>query len=204
MKLADFGVYKLLKLDFAHSSNVNYNNTSYSTGGWTAPELNDEHTNRYDYKVDIFLLGCIYGYTLSGGKHPFGDKNYQHPSITWASLLVQDDLKEPYSSDESAFDLIQTMVELNPEKRPSVDEVLRDGFFKMPNEKNNDSDNKRVRKIRIIQYKKKPYYHINNYLILIDDRKRGPQDLHILNTLVKEEKKWIRHKRLLPHKCSTL
>ena len=36
-----------------------------------APEVYE--SNRFDFKVDVWALGLIFGYTLSGGKHPFGD-----------------------------------------------------------------------------------------------------------------------------------
>ena len=29
-------------------------------------------------KTDIFSLGCVYYYTLSGGRHPFGTGERQH------------------------------------------------------------------------------------------------------------------------------
>jgi len=42
------------------------------TRGWMAPE--QYGSARLGGEVDIFALGCIFGYTLSTeGKHPFGD-----------------------------------------------------------------------------------------------------------------------------------
>jgi len=108
-------------------------NPAAGTAYWTSPELYDHSTNRYDFQVDIFPLGCIFGYTLSGGKHPFGD---DHPHVISsriirkeAMLMVQQDLKEPL-----AFKLIQSMVDMDPGKRPTVGQVLRDPFFKTSNE----------------------------------------------------------------------
>jgi len=52
------------------------------SSGWMAPELykvNNEERAKYDSKVDIYSLGCIYTYVLTGGKHPFG-KNLKEQS----------------------------------------------------------------------------------------------------------------------------
>ena len=45
----------------------------HGTHEWLAPEMFDSDNSDYDFSVDIFPLGCLFGYTLSGGKHPFGD-----------------------------------------------------------------------------------------------------------------------------------
>ena len=108
IKLADFGLSKLLKSDRTDFTNSNMNPEADGTACWTSPELFDHSTNRCDFQVDIFPLGCIFGYTLSGGKHPFGD---DHPYAISskiirkeAMLMVQQDLKEPL-----AFKLIQNI-----------------------------------------------------------------------------------------------
>lgn len=138
IKLADFGLSNLLKSDREDftKSNANHDGDPSGTNGWTAPELYDKSNNRYDFRVDIFPLGCIFGYTLSGGKHPFGFENDDSCDLAVriknkkSMLLVQEDLKEPYSSEGSAFELIQTMVDMNPKKRPTADKILMDVFFK--------------------------------------------------------------------------
>jgi len=96
VKLADFGRCKIINEDFTNSSTTN----PRGTRGWIAPEL--YHNQRGDFKVDIFALGLIFGYTLSrGNKHPFGDDPH-----AWAIQIKngesikmsRNDLKEPYSS----------------------------------------------------------------------------------------------------------
>jgi len=72
MKIADFGLSKMLRRDQIDLSTKNRTDPG-GAKGWIAPELFDSYL-RYDCKVDIFPLGCIFGYTLSKGKHhPFGD-----------------------------------------------------------------------------------------------------------------------------------
>jgi len=70
MKLADFGVSRKFFLPDGDFTNSDYTSPK-GTRGWIAPELYQNH--RYTFKVDIFSLGCVVSYTLSGGKHPFGD-----------------------------------------------------------------------------------------------------------------------------------
>jgi len=102
MKLADFGLCKVLMQDQRDFSNTNVTNPK-GTQGWMAPEL--YQSDRCDYKVDIFPLGCIFGYTLSiSGKHPFGeDENERSTHIKQKKpmLTIQEELKKPYSNDES-------------------------------------------------------------------------------------------------------
>jgi len=125
IKLADFGISKALnpdKEDFTNTSVTNPNGTR----GWMAPEVYE--LKRFDFKVDVWALGLIFGYTLSGGKHPFEPNK----PITkrMRMKLVRNDLKEPYSSENNkAFDLIKSMIAMNPKKRPTVQDIVNSLFF---------------------------------------------------------------------------
>lgn len=130
IKLADFGLCKLSKTyqsDFTNSNRTNPKGTT----GWMAPEL--YKSARYDYKADLFPLGCVFGYTLSGGKHPFGDKHTTRQNRIEKQkpmLLTIEDLKRPYCNDPiTAFELIESLVEMNPANRPTAVEVLSHSFF---------------------------------------------------------------------------
>lgn len=59
MKLADFGLSKLLNINQEDFTNSNLINPS-GTRGWMAPEAYNQE--RYDFKVDIWALGLIIGY----------------------------------------------------------------------------------------------------------------------------------------------
>jgi len=127
VKLADFGCSKIMDEDFTNTSTSN----PRGTRGWIAPEL--YHDKRGDSKVDIFALGLIFGYTLSGGQHPFGDDPDQ-----WAILIknkkpmkmIRNDLKEPFSStNDEGFDLIESMLVINPHERPTAKEITDSFFF---------------------------------------------------------------------------
>jgi len=128
IKLADFGISKALNAEREDYTNTSVANPS-GTKGWMAPEV--YKLNRFDSKVDIFPLGCIFAYTLTGGKHPFGEKNNERIiRITGKQpmILIQDDLKEPYYS-ASVLELIKDMLEFEPLNRPTAEDVLRNPFF---------------------------------------------------------------------------
>lgn len=82
--------------------------------------------------MDIFPLGCVFAYTLTGGKHPFGDDPEDRPNRIRkkkAHKLVQEDFKEPYSNDnDKAIRLIKSLLDTNPRKRPIAEDVLNDIF----------------------------------------------------------------------------
>ncbi len=133
MKLADFGISKSLNTDKKDFTNTSLTNPS-GTKGWMAPEV--YQLKRFDYKVDIFPLGCIFAYTLSGGKHPFGDDPDRRSFLIKEEkpmLMVQQDLIKPYnySEDGEAFELIKSMLEIDPSKRPTAGNVLDSDFLKM-------------------------------------------------------------------------
>jgi len=48
--------------------------------------------------------------------------------------MIRNDLKEPYSSENNeAFDLIKSMLVINPDKRPTVNEITNSPFFPVKN-----------------------------------------------------------------------
>jgi len=148
MKIADFGLSKILlkskQIDLSTKNKTN----PRGTRGWIAPELYEED-RRYDFKVDIFPLGCLFGYTLSKEKHhPFGDdpdkRSVQIKKKLEIKFLAQYDMKEPYSNDDVALKLIESMIKMDPKERPTAEEVLRDSFFNdyyKPKRSNEDQGN---------------------------------------------------------------
>ncbi len=129
MKLADFGMSRILeagKEDFTNSCASN----PKGTRGWMAPEVYE--FDRFDFRVDVWALGLIFGYTLSGGKHPFGnDCNERIVRIRRKEpmLMAKEDLKKGYSRDGVAFQLIESMLEVNPSKRPTVSDLFKKSTF---------------------------------------------------------------------------
>lgn len=129
IKLADYGLCRILTDNTKCEMFDEFQ--PHGTRGWSAPEL-FEIDCRVDFKVDIFELGLIFAYTLTGGKtHPFGEvlpdfKIWQKKPM---SLRQSDIIQQPYMDDVSAFELIESMLNIDPEKRPTAERVLHDDFF---------------------------------------------------------------------------
>lgn len=129
MKLADFGLSKALKSDQRLYSNSNVINPS-GTIGWMAPEM--YRSDRFDSKADIFPLGINYYYTLTGGRHPFGNDyivRLMRIRNKERAFLEQRDFKDPYCYDSEALDLINSMLNMEPEDRPTATDILKQNFF---------------------------------------------------------------------------
>lgn len=130
VKLADFGLSKVLKndleLDFSNSNTRNPSGTQ----GWMAHELYE--SNRFDLRVDIFSLGCVFAYTMTDGKHPFGDDHIERLIRIRRNepiSLTQEDLKAPYSFDSNALNLIHSMIQWEPKDRPTARNIVDHEFF---------------------------------------------------------------------------
>lgn len=130
VKLADLSVSKVLKKDRKDFTNTNVTNPS-GTRGWMAPEV--YQFNRFDFKVDIWALGCTFGYTLTkGNKHPFGEDPDNRVILIKDKkqmLVVKADLKNPYSKDEMTIKLIQSMLTVDPSRRPTIRRIKKSAFF---------------------------------------------------------------------------
>jgi len=132
IKLADFGISQVLRSDREDFTNLSVTNPK-GTRGWMAPEL--YIFMRIDFKVDVWALGLIFAYTLTGGKHPFGEDFMMRINRIMKKepmLLVQRDIRKPYSENHIAFELIESMLMMDPENRPTVMDVLTSSFFILP------------------------------------------------------------------------
>lgn len=132
IKLSDFKIYKMIETNkMVQLTNTILTSPSGSRGVTvvTPPEL--YNSNRFGSKVDVWALGCIFGYVLSGGKHPFGDGYFsQNKQIRRKQfmLLTKQDLKGN-NDDAEAFGLIISMLMVEPQNRPTVEDVLKHPFF---------------------------------------------------------------------------
>ncbi|CAI5442927.1 unnamed protein product [Caenorhabditis angaria] len=92
------------------------------TEGWIAPEvLISESTS---YPVDIFSLGCIFYYVLSRGTHPFGKSLHRQTNIVNGHYSL-----EKIQESHLAIALIETMLDLEPNQRPSAQDVENHPYF---------------------------------------------------------------------------
>lgn len=150
--LSDFGLCK--KLDFEQSSFKTNIKNAAGTVGWMAPELliEDENSNKisvsqeietidevYDpylrrrltKAIDIFSLGCVFYYVLSGGSHPFGDKYTREFQIINGKKDFKG-LKENMKDKSLVYEAVNILNQLlnhDPSNRPSAEVVLRHPFF---------------------------------------------------------------------------
>jgi serine/threonine-protein kinase/endoribonuclease IRE1 len=81
--------------------------------------------------IDIFSLGCLFYYVLSGGVHPFGDRYSREINI----LKGESDLsyvcpeRSVVRNAHLAHDLISRMISHDPSMRPSTGEILNHPYF---------------------------------------------------------------------------
>ncbi|KAI9782485.1 MAG: bifunctional endoribonuclease/protein kinase ire1 [Geoglossum umbratile] len=158
--ISDFGLCK--KLDGDQSSFRATTAHAAGTSGWRAPELLvdddaspmappvsesvgstsepaviDTLSNRRATRaIDIFSLGCVFFYVLSGGNHPFGDRYMREANIV-KGLYDLDQLQALGNYGHEATDLISRMVGRDPRQRPDATTVMIHPFFWSPEKRLN-------------------------------------------------------------------
>lgn len=118
-KLSDMGISKRLLGDM---SSLTQHPTGYGSSGWQAPEqlLHGRQTRA----LDLFSLGCVLFFCITGGKHPFGDNIERDVNIVndRKDLFLVENIPE-------ALDLFTCLLDPDPEKRPKAQEVLNHPLF---------------------------------------------------------------------------
>ncbi|XP_069511092.1 serine/threonine-protein kinase/endoribonuclease IRE1 [Ambystoma mexicanum] len=124
--ISDFGLCKKLAVgrhSFSRRSGVP------GTEGWIAQEiLSEDCKDNPTYTVDIFSAGCVFYYVVSEGSHPFG-KSLQRQANILLGAYSLDCLDLEKHEDIVAHDLIEQMINMDPQKRPSARCVLKHPFF---------------------------------------------------------------------------
>ena len=126
MKLANFGILRR-----AYASDLSKISLWKLSGskGWMPPETYT--SDFFTYEMDVFALGCLFGYTLNGGRHPFGvEKDERIIRIKYGqpmTMLARDLLN--LNGAVIVFQLIRLMVSAEANRRPTVSEVLKHNFF---------------------------------------------------------------------------
>lgn len=119
--ISDFGLCKKLshgRLSFSRKSGVT------GTDGWIAPEMLSGH-GRATKAVDVFSLGCVFYYVLSGGRHPFGDTLERQANIKHG----RHNLLDVGTHGPLGQSLIEQMLHTDPQERPSVSAVVKHPIF---------------------------------------------------------------------------
>ena len=119
LKVGDFGL--ATKLDFEGERK----RTVCGTPNYIAPEILDGKTG-HSYEVDIWSLGVII-YTLIIGKPPFETRDVK---TTYKRIKMNAyTFPEQAIISEAAKNLISQILVLDPNKRPTLDQILTHDFF---------------------------------------------------------------------------
>ncbi|KAK6939196.1 KEN domain [Dillenia turbinata] len=118
-KLSDMGISKRLSGD---NASLTQHATGCGSSGWQAPEqlLNGRQTRA----IDLFSLGCVLYFCITGGRHPFGDRFERDMNIVnnQKDLYLVEDIPE-------AVELLSSLLNPNPDMRPTALDVLCHPFF---------------------------------------------------------------------------
>ena len=121
LKVGDFGLATKLEFDGERKRTV------CGTPNYIAPEILEGKTG-HSFEVDIWSLGVII-YTLIIGKIPFETNNVKETY----KRIKNDNYSFPENAliSEPSKELIQSILVLDPNKRPNLDQILASDFFNM-------------------------------------------------------------------------
>ncbi|CAF9923025.1 MAG: hypothetical protein GOMPHAMPRED_002715 [Gomphillus americanus] len=91
----------------------------------------DSRTNRRATRaIDIFSLGCVFYFVLTGGSHPFDrDGRYMREANVVKGHYSLEELAKLGDYQWEARDLIASMIHNDPRARPDAATILRHPFF---------------------------------------------------------------------------
>lgn len=121
------GVLKLGDLNIAKINKLGMLLTQTGTPYYASPEIWDGKP--YDYKSDIWSVGIVL-YEMCALKPPFNSSSIEglYKSVKRG---IYDPIPKHYSRDLSK--VIETLLQLNPDKRPSCDQLLNNPIVKKNN-----------------------------------------------------------------------
>ncbi|KAL3308471.1 Serine/threonine-protein kinase Nek4 [Cichlidogyrus casuarinus] len=118
IKVGDLGIARVLDDPNAMAT------TMIGTPYYMSPEL---YSNRpYNHKSDIWALGCI-TYEMASLKHAFNAQDFNSLSYKILSGKMPN-MPQQYSTE--LLDLIKSMLNKKPEKRPSARRIISDPFIR--------------------------------------------------------------------------
>ncbi|XP_048041285.1 uncharacterized protein LOC125265223 isoform X3 [Megalobrama amblycephala] len=118
-RLADFGISRRLNL-----SQTTLRTSIAGTRCWKAKETIEEEGNTgYKRSSDIQVAGMLVYYILSRGHHPFGKGPFCEVNILQGRYSLE------HLDDDVAKDLVEWMINEDPNNRPTVEQTLAHPFF---------------------------------------------------------------------------
>ena len=121
VKLGDFGLAKRLTSDHIPANNG-------GTIHYMAPESFKK--SKCSYKIDIWAVGVIMYYLLTGELPFTGDKNNKNEIETKINLCKYD-FPQDIIISKIAKDLIRQILKKDPNERPTLNQILKHDFFNM-------------------------------------------------------------------------
>lgn len=91
--------------------------------------------NNFTFTMDIFALGLIFAFVLGGGLHPFDDGGDKESCILkmkgkgQMTFTVHHLLNTNVTVANEIFNLICSMLNYNPEARPTASSMIANEFF---------------------------------------------------------------------------
>uniref|UniRef100_A0A1A9WMT4 polo kinase n=1 Tax=Glossina brevipalpis TaxID=37001 RepID=A0A1A9WMT4_9MUSC len=116
VKIGDFGLATRIEYEGERKK------TLCGTPNYIAPEILNK--KGHSYEVDIWSIGCIM-YTLLVGQPPFETKSLKDTY----SKIKKCDYQVPSCLHKSAADMVISMLQSNPSRRPTIDQLLRFEFL---------------------------------------------------------------------------
>jgi len=124
-KISDMGLGRRFTTETSTFMNNTTSVFGSGTCGWRAPELMRQNSDKYGRKVDVFSMGCVFFFVITGGSNPFGNPLEQDKNISEGNPLNMA-MIERYPE---AYDLISKMINHQPENRPTMSECLVHPFL---------------------------------------------------------------------------
>ncbi|XP_028395244.1 2-5A-dependent ribonuclease-like [Dendronephthya gigantea] len=122
MKLADFGISRILKGDETAVAT-----DAKGTEGWIPPEVIEagekQEKGPFKKKSDVYVAGMIAFYVLSKSEHPFGSS-----LVRKINILKKNPVNLKKLRDRKARKFVSWLINHKIDKRPYADEALRDSF----------------------------------------------------------------------------
>ena len=118
------GICKLGDLNVAKVVENGLLRTQTGTPYFASPEIWEDKP--YNFKSDIWSIGCIL-YQMAGLKMPFQGKNIKEVYHNLKSINIPP-LPDIYSPD--LMYMVKKLLKLNPDQRPSTQEILDDEIIK--------------------------------------------------------------------------
>ena len=81
--------------------------------------------------MDLFSLGCLFSFTLAGGRHPYGDseQNRISPIKKKKPMTLTVHHLKNVKDAAGVFQLICSLLSVDPTERPAAKAVLKHNFF---------------------------------------------------------------------------